>query len=131
MLFAGARGYLDDIDVGDVRRFEAELLDCFEPATPISSSIVSTGKIDEDELEAGIKAFTAGFVPRRDPRRRRTRQRGAAGANTAKVTAPTHLPEEEITLVDSARRPTDPTRETPCQAHRNECFAARSATSRT
>jgi F-type H+-transporting ATPase subunit alpha len=61
-IFAGTKGYLDDIHVSDVRRFEAELLDYVRSQrSEIISSIDSTGAIDEGSLESAVSAFKATF----------------------------------------------------------------------
>ncbi len=99
-LFAGTRGYLDDIDIVDVRRFEAELLDYFDARhSGLLADIKATGTVNEDELEAGIKAFAAQF--QRTAGATATEPTGgAADADTVKVTSPIHLPEDETTLVE-------------------------------
>ncbi len=64
-IYAGTRGYLDPIPVGDVRRFEAELLEYFTSRHPdIVDGIKATGAIpDVETLETGIKEFAERFVP--------------------------------------------------------------------
>ena len=64
-LYAGTRGYLDPVPVGDVRRFEAELLEDFSTRhADIVDAIRTTGAIpDEKALDAGIKDFAERFVP--------------------------------------------------------------------
>jgi F-type H+/Na+-transporting ATPase subunit alpha len=64
-LYAGTRGYLDPVPVGDVRRFESELLEYFSGRHPdIVEAIKSTGSIpDTEALETGIKEFAERFVP--------------------------------------------------------------------
>ena len=63
-IFAGTKGFLDDIPVGDVRRFEAELLDFMRAQrSDIMSSINSTGALDESALDAAVTAFKAAFKP--------------------------------------------------------------------
>jgi F-type H+-transporting ATPase subunit alpha len=102
VLFAGTRGYLDDVDVSEVRRFESELLDYFDARhSALLPEIVSTGNVDADALEAGIKAFAAGFESHLEGHTATEPGGGAADATTARVTAPTHLPEDETTLVDA------------------------------
>jgi len=65
VLMAGTRGYLDPIPVGDVRRFEQELLTYFRTRhNDILGAIKTTGAIpDEAALEAGIKGFAETFSP--------------------------------------------------------------------
>jgi hypothetical protein len=84
-----------------VRRFEAELLEYFDARySSLLSEIVSSGTIDADALEAGIKAFAATFESHLEVPGGTAPDGGAADATTAKVTAPTHLPEDETTLVE-------------------------------
>jgi len=63
-LMAGTRGYLDQIPVVDVLRFEKELLQHFTTQhSALLDDIVATGKIDdEDAFEAKIKAFADNFA---------------------------------------------------------------------
>ena len=96
VLFAGTRGFLDGIEVSDVQQYEAELLEWFRSRHgDLLASIKETGLVDEDTLAAGVKGFTDQFE-------------GTSGAvhpepegessesHTTLVTAPTHLPEEDI-----------------------------------
>jgi F-type H+-transporting ATPase subunit alpha len=63
-LFAGARGYLDDIDTDDVSRFESELLDDVKArAGGVMSSIRSGEDLPEDELHEAVKSFKERFTP--------------------------------------------------------------------
>jgi F-type H+-transporting ATPase subunit alpha len=63
-LYAGTRGYLDGVDLADVRRYEAELLEYFRTRHPdILDGIKSTGSVPSEEaLVSGIKEFTERFV---------------------------------------------------------------------
>jgi len=103
VLFAGTRGFLDGIEISDVQRFEAELLEYFRGRHgDLLASIKETGKVDEDTLESAVKAFGAQFVP----------TGGAAGiagetdvsefapAKFGQAVAANHLPEDETTLVE-------------------------------
>jgi len=97
VLYAGNRGYLDGVDVADVGRYEAELLEWFRSIHGDKlQHIVDTGKVeDEEALEAAIGAFTDQFV-------------GSAGANgepgieaqadadKRMVDATNTLPEEDV-----------------------------------
>src|SRR4051794_12401488 len=58
-IFAGTKGYLDDVERPDVRRFESELLEEFRGRhSDMLESIRSTGKLpDEDKLGAAIDSF--------------------------------------------------------------------------
>ena len=100
-LFAGTRGYLDNIDASQVRRFESELLDYFDARhSGLLADIVSTGKVDEDALDADIKAFAAGFQVDGAASGAEEPTGGAVDADTVKVTSPVHLPEDETTIVE-------------------------------
>ncbi|MGZ4207827.1 MAG: F0F1 ATP synthase subunit alpha [Actinomycetota bacterium] len=65
-IFAGTKGYIDDIPVGDVRRFEGDLLEYVHSREPgIVKEIVETGKMPEEsanKLTAAIDEFKRGFV---------------------------------------------------------------------
>jgi F-type H+-transporting ATPase subunit alpha len=61
-IYAGTKGYLDDIHVSDVRRFEAELLDFMRTQrSDVMGSIDSTGALDDSALEAAVTTFKATF----------------------------------------------------------------------
>jgi F-type H+/Na+-transporting ATPase subunit alpha len=98
VIFAGTRGYLDDIAVEDVRSFQDGLLDWFRTRhAGLLEGIKDTGDIkDEDAFEGAIKAFAAQFVG--------TTVDGAAPAAQAQAdaessiaTSSRHLPEEDVT----------------------------------
>ena len=102
VLMAGTRGYLDNIPVTDVARFESELLEHFTSRhAAVLDDIVSSGSIaDEDAFERMIKDFADGFQT--------TDGSGTApdpgdpgSAHSAIVDADTTLPEEEI-MADEA-----------------------------
>ncbi len=62
-IFAGSRGYLDDLEVEDVRRFETELLaDVRSRNSGIHSQILEK-KWPEDELKAAVEDFKGRFEP--------------------------------------------------------------------
>ena len=63
LIWAGTRGHLDGIDVSDVGRFEAEILDWFWTRhSHVLTDIRDTGKIaDEDAFEALIASFAEQF----------------------------------------------------------------------
>ena len=63
LIWAGTRGHLDGIEVTDVRRFEAEVLDWFRTRhSDVLADIRTSGKIaDEDAFEALIAAFAEQF----------------------------------------------------------------------
>ena len=63
VVFAGTKGYLDDIPVGDVKRFEAELLEYMRTRkADILDTIRSTGKVPEgDAIADAVAAFGEQF----------------------------------------------------------------------
>ena len=96
-IWAGTRGHLDGVDVSDVGRFEADLLDWFRTRhADVLAGIRETGKIDdEDAFEAAIAAFaeqfdgsTASAGPAPDAE--------ATDTDSTLVDADTTLPEEDI-----------------------------------
>ena len=96
-IWAGTRGHLDGVDVSDVGRFEADLLDWFRTRhADVLAGIQETGKIDdEDVFEAAIAAFaeqfdgsTASAGPAPDAE--------ATDTDSTLVDADTTLPEEDI-----------------------------------
>ncbi len=64
VLFAVTEGHMDDVPVGDVRRFESELRQFFRDRySNVLASIRETGKLPEgDEMVDGVKAFKDTFV---------------------------------------------------------------------
>jgi F-type H+-transporting ATPase subunit alpha len=96
-IWAGTRGHLDGVDVSDVGRFEADLLDWFQTRhADVLAGIRETGKIDdEDAFEAAIAAFaeqfdgsTASAGPAPDAE--------VTDTDSTLVDADTTLPEEDI-----------------------------------
>jgi F-type H+-transporting ATPase subunit alpha len=64
-IWAGTKGKLDDVAIGDVRRFETEMLEYLRRHTQVLSTIASTGVLTdetEQELEEGIDAFRKTFL---------------------------------------------------------------------
>ena len=51
-IWAGANGHLDDIEVADVLDFERALIDQVRRTTNVTDSIVSSGKLESDAVEA-------------------------------------------------------------------------------
>jgi F-type H+/Na+-transporting ATPase subunit alpha len=64
-IFAGTRGFIDDIPVGDVRRFEAELLEEFRSRYRDLLDHIRNEKSlpDEDKLTEAVSAFKQRFQP--------------------------------------------------------------------
>jgi F-type H+/Na+-transporting ATPase subunit alpha len=97
VIWAGTRGYLDDVDVSKVGEFEAGLLDWVRTRhSHLLDGIKSSGDIaDEDAFDGAIKEFAAQFdgavgggaTPAAEAQ---------ADATEELVDAPTHLPETEI-----------------------------------
>jgi F-type H+-transporting ATPase subunit alpha len=65
-IFAGTGGFLDDVPVGDVKRFQAELLEFVESRHPeIGGAIAEKGELPQDlvgKLEGAIGQFRSGFM---------------------------------------------------------------------
>jgi len=65
MVWAGTNGYLDDVPVADVLRFESELLDHLKHQTKILTTIGETGAWDDDTAKAvgdAIDSFKLTFT---------------------------------------------------------------------
>jgi F-type H+-transporting ATPase subunit alpha len=66
-IFAGTRGSLDDLDVSEVSRFEAGLLeDVRARYGSVLAEIRNGGALPEDELAKAIESFKERFVSRRE-----------------------------------------------------------------
>lgn len=64
-VWAGANGYLDDIEVSDVVKFEAGLIRHLRTNTSVLTDIATTGKLAADTeaaLRAAVEEFRAGFT---------------------------------------------------------------------
>ncbi|UDY37202.1 F0F1 ATP synthase subunit alpha [Dermatobacter hominis] len=102
VIFAGTRGYLDNISVDDVRAFEDGLLDWFRTRhAGMLEGIRSTGKLDdEDGFEAAIKAYAAQFQGTSvDGTSPAAEAQGDASSTVA--TSSRHLPEEDVTRAEA------------------------------
>ena len=87
-LFAGTRGYLDEIAVEDVERFEEGLLDLVRSQhSGLLSEIISSGTVDEDALDQILRGYAEGFE-------------GSAGSSGVNVEAQ-EQPDAETETVDS------------------------------
>ena len=64
-IWAGNSGYMDDIEVSDVHRFESEMLAYLHANSDIPAKIKETGQFDSDTeqaLKEAVEKFRAGFV---------------------------------------------------------------------
>lgn len=64
-IWAGTSGYLDDIEVSDVHRFESEMLAYLHANSDVPFKIKETGQFDsdtEEALKAAVEKFRSGFV---------------------------------------------------------------------
>ena len=59
-IWAGTNGYLDDLEVSDVLRFEAEFIDYLRHRTSVLSDLAASGKLEDETLDA-LKAAVADF----------------------------------------------------------------------
>ncbi|WP_421082886.1 F0F1 ATP synthase subunit alpha [Rothia nasimurium] len=59
-IWAGTNGYLDDLEISDVLRFESEFLDHLRRSTTVLQEIGSSGKL-EDETVAALKTAIVDF----------------------------------------------------------------------
>ena len=70
-IYAATNGYIDDVPVIDVKRFERELLEFIHSRQPeVTNAIVETGALTEDlttTLKGAIEDFKKAFVPTAAP----------------------------------------------------------------
>ena len=95
-IWAGTRGHLDGVDVSDVGRFEAELLDWFRTRhADVLSDISGSGKIaDEEAFDTAVAAFADQFEGSVDAGSAPDAESTDTASNI--VDADTTLPEEDI-----------------------------------
>lgn len=63
-IWAGTNGYLDDVEVSDVLRFETEFLDHLRRSTSVLQDIAASGKLEDETVNAlktAIADFKTGF----------------------------------------------------------------------
>ncbi len=63
-IWAGTKGYLDDVPVEDVRRFEGEFLEHLRHSSSVLTTLAQTNVLDDDTAEAlktSITEFKKGF----------------------------------------------------------------------
>ena len=96
-LFAGTQGYLDNIPVDDVGRFEDGLLDLVRSQhSGLLSEIVSTGAVDEDALNSIITAYAENFETSDGSSGISVEAQEQPDADTEMVDSDTTLPETDI-----------------------------------
>ena len=96
-LFAGTRGYLDEIAVEDVERFEEGLLDLVRSQhSGLLSEIVSSGTVDEEALESIVRGYAEGFEGSAGPSGVNVEAQEQPDAETETVDSETTLPEVDI-----------------------------------
>ena len=63
IIYAGTKGWTDSVPVGEVRRFETELVEYFKANHPgVLETVRTTGQLpDGDELDKGMTTFLEGF----------------------------------------------------------------------
>ena len=96
-LFAGTQGYLDNIPVDDVGRFEDGLLDLVKSQhSGLLSEIVSTGAVDEDALNSIITAYAENFETSDGSSGISVEAQEQPDADTEMIDSDTTLPETDI-----------------------------------
>jgi F-type H+-transporting ATPase subunit alpha len=97
LIWAGTRGHLDAVEVSDVKRFEAEVLDWFRTRhSDVLADIRTSGKIaDEDAFDALVVAFAEQFQGSTQAADKAP-DAESTGTESNIVDATTTLPEEDI-----------------------------------
>ena len=65
IIWAGTNGYLDDVDLDDVQRFEAEFLDYLGRHSTVLADLAETGELPsetEDALRTAVEKFRTTFL---------------------------------------------------------------------
>jgi F-type H+/Na+-transporting ATPase subunit alpha len=63
-IWAGAQGHLDDVELADIKRFEAEWIEHLRRKTDVLTNVASTGKLEDDTmntLNTEIETFKRNF----------------------------------------------------------------------
>jgi F-type H+/Na+-transporting ATPase subunit alpha len=101
ILYAGTQGYLDGIEVEDVERFEAELLELVGAShSGLLADIASSGDVDTEALDGIIGGFAGDFVPTGGPQGLEVDPEAQPDAESAMVDSDITLPEEDIRRPD-------------------------------
>jgi len=96
-IYAGTNGHLDAIPVGDVGRFESELLEYVGARHgALYEGITSTGNVDTDQLEQIVSAFAAQFEATAPVGGDAPDAEAQAAATTGMVDSDVTLPETDI-----------------------------------
>ena len=67
-IFSGTQGFLDDVDISDIRRFEQEVLDFMRTRhANLLSSIRAGNPLPKDEMQAAVGQFKDMFAPSTAP----------------------------------------------------------------
>ncbi|MBA3653628.1 MAG: F0F1 ATP synthase subunit alpha [Actinobacteria bacterium] len=66
-IYSGTGGFLDDLPVEDVRRFENELLEYVRTRNADILDDIRGGAFDEEKLKAALETFKQQFVPSKAP----------------------------------------------------------------
>jgi F-type H+-transporting ATPase subunit alpha len=77
-IFAGTRGFIDDVPTADVRRFETELLEYFRSQqSDLLGDIRETGNLpDEEKLTEAINTFKERFTPSQEAKEQQEDEKG-------------------------------------------------------
>ena len=96
-LFAGTQGYLDNISVDDVGRFEKGLLDLVKSQhSGLLADIVSSGTVDEETLNSIISSYSENFESSDQNDGVSPEAQEQPDAETAMVDSDITLPETDI-----------------------------------
>lgn len=96
-LFAGTQGYLDNISVDDVGRFEEGLLDLVKSQhSGLLADIVSSGTVDEENLNSIISSYSESFESSNENEGVSPEAQEQPDAETAMVDSDVTLPETDI-----------------------------------
>ena len=96
-LFAGTQGYLDNVSVDDVGRFEEGLLDLVKSQhSGLLADIVSSGTVDEENLNSIISSYSENFESSNENEGVSPEAQEQPDAETAMVDSDVTLPETDI-----------------------------------
>jgi len=101
-IYAGTHGYLDDLPIADVRRFESELLDWFRAREAVTlAEIRDSGAISNvDDFDARIKAFAEQFEASEAVVGDEPEALAQGSEQATMVDAATTLPEEDLSRAE-------------------------------